>query len=45
MTKSHIVHPGLQIFRDRKPMQEIRLRKEDVPGLAESVWDPALDAM
>jgi histone acetyltransferase len=45
ISKSHIVHPGLEIFKDRKPGQEIKLRKEDIPGLAESGWNPELDAM
>jgi histone acetyltransferase len=35
LTKSHIVHPGLQIFEDKKP-GEIKLAKEDVPGLGET---------
>jgi histone acetyltransferase len=45
ISKSHIVHPGLEIFKNRKPGQEIKLRKEDIPGLAESGWNPELDAM
>jgi histone acetyltransferase len=45
ISKSHIVHPGLEVFKNRKPGQEIKLRKEDIPGLAESGWNPELDAM
>ncbi|WWC94259.1 hypothetical protein V866_001099 [Kwoniella sp. B9012] len=43
ISRSHIVHPGLAIFRDRKPGEEIKLTKEQVPGLAESGWNPDLD--
>lgn len=45
ISRSHIVHPGLEVFKDRKPGQEITLKKEDIPGLAESGWNPELDAM
>jgi hypothetical protein len=34
ISKSHVVHPGLKVFRDKKE-GEIRLSKEDVPGLGE----------
>ncbi|EIW70367.1 hypothetical protein TREMEDRAFT_29235, partial [Tremella mesenterica DSM 1558] len=44
ISRSHIVHPGLTIFKERKPGQT-KLSKEDVPGLAESGWNPDLDAM
>ncbi|KAK4686728.1 histone acetyltransferase, partial [Tremellales sp. Uapishka_1] len=43
ISKSHVVHPGLQVFKNRKPDQEIKLSKEDVPGLTESGWNPDLD--
>ncbi|KAL7421595.1 histone acetyltransferase [Cryptotrichosporon argae] len=43
ISKSHIVRPGLQIFKDGKPGQQITLCKEDVPGLAESGWSEDLD--
>ncbi|WWD03055.1 hypothetical protein V865_001099 [Kwoniella europaea PYCC6329] len=43
ISRSHIVHPGLTIFKDRKPGEEIKLTKEQVPGLAESGWNPDLD--
>ncbi|WVQ99466.1 hypothetical protein IAU59_006601 [Kwoniella sp. CBS 9459] len=43
ISRSHIVHPGLEVFKDRKPGQEIKLTKEQVPGLAESGWNPDLD--
>ncbi|ODN94203.1 histone acetyltransferase [Cryptococcus wingfieldii CBS 7118] len=44
LTKSHIVHPGLDVFKDRKPEGDNRkLAKEEVPGLAESGWNPDLD--
>ncbi|OXG24839.1 histone acetyltransferase [Cryptococcus neoformans Tu401-1] len=43
LTKSHIIHPGLQIFKERQPDEEIKLTKEQVPGLAESGWNPDLD--
>jgi histone acetyltransferase len=36
LTRSHIVHPGLQVFKDKKP-GEIKLSKDEVPGLGESV--------
>lgn len=45
ISRSHIVHPGLEIFKDRKPGQAIKLDKDDVPGLPESGWNPELDAM
>jgi len=35
ISRSHVVRPGLQIFKDRKPGQEIKLTKADVPGLGE----------
>lgn len=44
-TKSHVIHKGLKVFKNRKPGQEIKLKKEDVPGLAESGWNPDLDEM
>ncbi len=34
ISKSHIVHPGLKVFRDKKE-GEVKLSKEDVPGLGE----------
>lgn len=43
ISKSHVVHPGLDKFKNLKPGQ--KLNKEDVPGLAESGWNPELDAM
>ena len=45
ISRSHVVHPGLQVFKDRKPGEEIKLSKEQVPGLAESGWNPDLDEM
>lgn len=45
ISRSHIVHPGLEVFKNRKPGEVIKLSKEDVPGLAESGWNPELDAM
>ena len=45
MTRGHIVYPGLAVFRDRKPGEEVKLNKHDVPGLAETSWDPAVDAL
>lgn len=36
ISRSHVVRPGLQIFKDRKPGQEIKLTKADVPGLGGS---------
>lgn len=35
------MHPGLQLFKDKKP-GEIKLSKEEVPGLGESA--PAASA-
>ncbi|WVW84008.1 hypothetical protein I302_106034 [Kwoniella bestiolae CBS 10118] len=43
ISRSHIVHPGLAIFRDVKPGEQVKLTKEQVPGLAESGWNPDLD--
>lgn len=45
LTKSHVVHRGLDIFRDRKEGVPFKLKKEEVPGLAETSWDPDLDDM
>lgn len=45
ISRSHIVHPGLDIFKNRKPGQQLKLDKDKVPGLAESGWNPELDAM
>ena len=36
ISKSHVIHPGLQVFKNRKSGQDIKLTKEDVPGLSES---------
>jgi histone acetyltransferase len=44
-TRGHIVYPGLEVFKDKKPDQEIHLQKQDVPGLKETGWDPAVDAL
>lgn len=35
ISRSHVVRPGLQVFKDRKPGEEIKLTKADVPGLGE----------
>ena len=35
ISKSHVVHPGLKVFRDLNPDHEIKLSKGDVPGLGE----------
>ncbi|WWC89250.1 uncharacterized protein L201_004170 [Kwoniella dendrophila CBS 6074] len=43
ISRSHIVHPGLTIFKDVKPGEEVKLTKDQVPGLAESGWNPDLD--
>lgn len=43
ISRSHIVHPGLTIFKNRKSGKP--LTKDDVPGLAESGWNPDLDAI
>ncbi|KAK8864466.1 hypothetical protein IAR55_001715 [Kwoniella newhampshirensis] len=43
ISRSHVVHPGLAIFKDLKPGEELKLTKEQVPGLAESGWNPDLD--
>ncbi|WWC62045.1 uncharacterized protein I303_104633 [Kwoniella dejecticola CBS 10117] len=43
ISRSHVVHPGLAIFKNVKPGEAIKLTKEQVPGLAESGWDPDLD--
>ena len=45
LTKSHVVHPGLEEFKHRREGQHLKLRKEEVPGLAETSWDPDLDDM
>ncbi|WVO16140.1 hypothetical protein L204_103809 [Cryptococcus depauperatus] len=42
-TRSHIVHPGLKVFKDKKPDEATILTKDEVPGLAESGWNPDLD--
>jgi len=33
ISKSHVVHPGLQVFKKRKAHQEIKIPKENIPGL------------
>lgn len=45
ISQSHVVRPGLEVFKERKPGQQIKLPKEDIPGLAESGWNPDLDEM
>lgn len=36
ISQSHVVHPGLAVFKNRKEGEEITLKKEQVPGLSES---------
>lgn len=45
ISKSHEVHPGLEVFKKRKDGEDLKVEKEDVPGLAESGWNPELDNM
>lgn len=45
LTRGHIVYPGLEVFKDKKPDAEVKLSKSEVPGLAETSWDPAVDAL
>jgi histone acetyltransferase len=45
MTRGHIVYPGLEVFQNKKPEDEMTLSKQDVPGLRETGWDPAVDAL
>lgn len=45
ISQSHVVRPGLEVFKNRKPGESIKLEKEDIPGLAESGWNPDLDEM
>lgn len=45
ISQSHVVRPGLEAFKNRKPGEHIKLEKEDIPGLAESGWNPDLDEM
>lgn len=45
ISQSHVVRPGLDAFRNRKPGEFIKLDKQDIPGLAESGWNPDLDDM
>jgi hypothetical protein len=33
ISQSHVVRPGLALFKDRKPGETITLAKEDIPGL------------
>lgn len=42
ISRSHVVRSGLQVFRDRKEGQEIKLTKADVPGLGEYKVDSSL---
>ncbi len=45
-SKSHIVHSGLQVFKNRKPDDPpLELDPADVPGLKESGWTPAMDEL
>lgn len=36
ISQSHVVRPGLALFKDRKPGETITLAKEDIPGLGTS---------
>lgn len=45
ISQSHVVRAGLEVFKDRKPGQDLKLPKEEIPGLAESGWNPDLDEM
>lgn len=45
ISQSHVVQPGLQVFKDRKPGEKIKLSKEQIPGLLESGWDEEMDQM
>ncbi len=39
LTRSHIVYPGVKHIKGQA------LSKADVPGLAETAWNPDLDAL
>ncbi|KDN38459.1 Bromodomain-domain-containing protein [Tilletiaria anomala UBC 951] len=45
VSRSHIVHPGLEIFKRRKEGETIELDASQVPGLKESGWTPAMDEL
>jgi histone acetyltransferase len=45
-SKSHIVHSGLKIFKNRKEGDPpIEIDPSEVPGLKESGWTPAMDEL
>ncbi|CCE82026.1 Piso0_002719 [Millerozyma farinosa CBS 7064] len=41
-SKSHVVRPGLQIFKSSK---DVSLKPEDIPGLVESGWSEEMDKL
>ncbi|KAJ9119037.1 hypothetical protein QFC22_003528 [Naganishia vaughanmartiniae] len=45
ISQSHVVRPGLAIFKNRKPGEKIELAKEDIPGLVDSGWDARMDEL
>lgn len=49
ISQSHIVHPGLAVFRDKDasadPETGFKVAPADVPGLASAGWTPEMDVM
>ncbi|KAJ9092781.1 hypothetical protein QFC21_006656 [Naganishia friedmannii] len=45
ISQSHVVRPGLTIFKNRNPGEKIELAKEDIPGLVDSGWDARMDEL
>jgi len=43
ISRSHVVHPGLEIFKNKEEGQEIKVDPSQVPGLKESGWTPEMD--
>lgn len=47
-SRSHIIHPGLDVFRTSAKGElegGMRIAPEDVPGLREAGWTPAMDEL
>lgn len=36
ISHSHVVRPGLEVFKNRKPGEDMKLPKEQIPGLGTS---------
>jgi len=43
MSKSHVVHPGLEVFKEGQWEDGMSVDPKDVPGLKETGWNPEME--